>query len=453
MNEPPLLLVDETIASGETSDARQAAHQLAGELLAQGLPRPAIRERLMELGLSRRTAYRVLEALSATSPITPTHQPAMDTLDTTTELDTFNPTCDTADAVTPQPTGLLPLKVRVTHLRAPWPDGTVVGSIVQFPGSDIPSWAAGKCQPAEGDATVEFTWSPPVSEIARPAVTLPAWALALGAPDRGQQLVERRRALAGVVDALPAARERVSRSEVALRSMDPADGAWHPGVPLSPNDERRSRIDDLRREQKDAVQHERALVAQQQGLAHEVEQLERVVSANQRLKPAQDAHAAAVKQHEAAVQRVRLVEAAIERLDREVAAEQQAVAEGRRCAAASLLERAKAGTSLDEVEAPNEGRLNALRQARADAVDALAAAKAEANEADRLEVAAGREVWAVIADRQMAELDRTHAAFVEAAGTWSAAVARATGRMPPLPDVMGAVQSAAERALEQAEAD
>ena len=51
------------------------------------------------------------------------------------------------------------MKVTVTHLKAPWPAGTVPGHVVDFPGLDaIPAWAVGKCVPAADDAEAVSSW-------------------------------------------------------------------------------------------------------------------------------------------------------------------------------------------------------------------------------------------------------------------------------------------------------
>ncbi len=51
------------------------------------------------------------------------------------------------------------MKVTVTHLKAPWPVGTVPGHVVEFTGLDaIPAWAAGKCTPAADDAQAVSVW-------------------------------------------------------------------------------------------------------------------------------------------------------------------------------------------------------------------------------------------------------------------------------------------------------
>ena len=44
------------------------------------------------------------------------------------------------------------MKLIITHLKAPWPLGAVVGDVVELPA--VPVWAVGKCQPAGDDAQV-----------------------------------------------------------------------------------------------------------------------------------------------------------------------------------------------------------------------------------------------------------------------------------------------------------
>lgn len=36
------------------------------------------------------------------------------------------------------------MRLQITHLSAPWPDGAVVGDVLDLP--VIPAWAAGKCE-------------------------------------------------------------------------------------------------------------------------------------------------------------------------------------------------------------------------------------------------------------------------------------------------------------------
>ena len=36
------------------------------------------------------------------------------------------------------------MRVQITHLKAPWPQGAVVGDVLEL--SEIPVWAVGKCE-------------------------------------------------------------------------------------------------------------------------------------------------------------------------------------------------------------------------------------------------------------------------------------------------------------------
>ena len=46
------------------------------------------------------------------------------------------------------------MKLRITFLKAPWPQGAAVGDVVEIDGDKVPAWALGKCVPAEDDAEV-----------------------------------------------------------------------------------------------------------------------------------------------------------------------------------------------------------------------------------------------------------------------------------------------------------
>lgn len=39
------------------------------------------------------------------------------------------------------------MKVTITALKAPWPEGSKVGHVVELEGDTIPAWAVGKCTP------------------------------------------------------------------------------------------------------------------------------------------------------------------------------------------------------------------------------------------------------------------------------------------------------------------
>lgn len=44
------------------------------------------------------------------------------------------------------------MKLTITHLKAPWPTGAVVGDVIEL--ASVPSWAVGKCAPADDSAAV-----------------------------------------------------------------------------------------------------------------------------------------------------------------------------------------------------------------------------------------------------------------------------------------------------------
>ena len=57
------------------------------------------------------------------------------------------------------------MKVVITHLKAPWPEGAKPGDVCELPGDSIPGWATGKCTEAAGDAEAQFTWEPPATPV------------------------------------------------------------------------------------------------------------------------------------------------------------------------------------------------------------------------------------------------------------------------------------------------
>ena len=44
------------------------------------------------------------------------------------------------------------MKLTITHLKAPWPAGAVVGDVIEL--ASVPTWAVGKCAPADDSAAV-----------------------------------------------------------------------------------------------------------------------------------------------------------------------------------------------------------------------------------------------------------------------------------------------------------
>lgn len=57
------------------------------------------------------------------------------------------------------------MKVTVTHLKAPWPAGTVPGDVVELATDTIPAWATNKCTQAAEDAEVTHSMVPPAPAL------------------------------------------------------------------------------------------------------------------------------------------------------------------------------------------------------------------------------------------------------------------------------------------------
>lgn len=96
------------------------------------------------------------------------------------------------------------MKVEVTHLKAPWPAGVVVGAIVLLAAPLLPAWAAGKCRPLpdSDDREAQFAWEPPATAepefVVNPAAEADRRAAETAAllEEQGQQLQDAHQALA-----------------------------------------------------------------------------------------------------------------------------------------------------------------------------------------------------------------------------------------------------------------
>lgn len=48
------------------------------------------------------------------------------------------------------------IRVRVTHLKAPWPAGVLVGDVIELDLPAVPQWAVGKCIATDSEPTVLY---------------------------------------------------------------------------------------------------------------------------------------------------------------------------------------------------------------------------------------------------------------------------------------------------------
>lgn len=53
------------------------------------------------------------------------------------------------------------MKVRITNMKAPWPQGAELGSVVSIDSAKLPAWAVGKCVEVEGNVKAAFAYEPP----------------------------------------------------------------------------------------------------------------------------------------------------------------------------------------------------------------------------------------------------------------------------------------------------
>ena len=62
------------------------------------------------------------------------------------------------------------MKLTITHLKAPWPTGAMVGDVIEL--ASVPAWAVGKCAPADDSAavTVGAVQAAPADEKQEPSI-------------------------------------------------------------------------------------------------------------------------------------------------------------------------------------------------------------------------------------------------------------------------------------------
>lgn len=110
------------------------------------------------------------------------------------------------------------IKVRVTHLIAPWPEGVQVGNVVALMADAIPAWALGKCEVAEEAAEPQFAWepAPPAEPVAAELVALP------GSPSVEQAVASAVAPMIAASEQLKLQMEAIAAAIDALRSALPA---------------------------------------------------------------------------------------------------------------------------------------------------------------------------------------------------------------------------------------
>lgn len=62
------------------------------------------------------------------------------------------------------------MRLQITHLKAPWPLGAVVGDVLELP--EVPAWALGKCEPVGDDVELTIVPLPVLDDEAKIAAAL-----------------------------------------------------------------------------------------------------------------------------------------------------------------------------------------------------------------------------------------------------------------------------------------
>ncbi|WP_128000937.1 hypothetical protein [Piscinibacter defluvii] len=404
---------------------RVAALRLAMRLREAHQPRTVIRERLALRGISRSAAYRLIaRAIDVPIANCPSNGPTLGRgpaiLDEPAEmafdrlLQPQENTMPTDPTTQDQPSA--GLRVEVTALRAPWPAGAVIGSIVEIPGNTLPDSFVGKCQPARPNVAVTHRYEPPRSPVAEPLGAVDLSDI-VGSSGNVEFLTTRRdelRARLAAID-LPAARKALEKTHAdALASPGDVAPVSPPGVGEMPEQtERRLRHERAAEAHKTAQARVPQLEAEDRELRSELAYVEGLLAAEQQVDEAkaraEAADAEVVRLAEAAA----AADAALRRIVDLIADEERAYAKDRDAAGARVLEAVKAGGSVP-VKAASRDKIATLEVAKRGAEQEQLVARAAHQQAAQRR----REAWqrvrvaeATLAERAFRQAERD---FVEA---------------------------------------
>lgn len=403
---------------------RIAALRLALRMREARTPRHVMRDRLELRGLSRATAYRVIcraidvpmadclsdgAAVRRDPDIVP--EPADLAADQQQQENTLNIDPSPADQATAA------LRVEVTALRAPWPAGVVIGSIVEFPGDKLPDSFAGKCKLAAMGAEATHRYEPPRPQVAEPVEPVDL-ADVLGSAGNVEFLTARRdelRARRAAID-LPAARKELARTRAAMLGA-PGDVApvSPPGAGEMPEQaERRQTHERAAQAFKVAQGRVPQLEAEERELLSELGYIESLLTAEKQVEMAKAAASdvdaeLASRSHAAAA-----ADAALQRIVDLIAEEERSYAKERDAAGARVLEAIKSGGASVPVKAASRDKIATLEVAKSGAEQEQRAARAAQQQA----ASRRREAWqrvrvaeAAIAERVFRQAERD---FIEA---------------------------------------
>jgi hypothetical protein len=270
------------------------------------------------------------------------------------------------------------MRVEVTHMRAPWPAGVGVGSIVEIPSGTLPGPFIGKCKPAPPNAKATHRYKPPQPIAAEPILSEASIAAAADCAANLDFLVAKRDALRARMQAidLPGADKRVRDAE-AMLAASPGDitpGA--PGAGESPEQkERRTRHERAATEAKAARVGLRSLQEELQAISVELKYVEHLLGAESRVETARAAALEADAQAASCEAVVNNAGAAVQRIVGLVESEERAYQVARDEAGARILEAVKSGSEGVPVDAASRDRTATLEVAKRGAEEELQAAR------------------------------------------------------------------------------
>jgi hypothetical protein len=271
------------------------------------------------------------------------------------------------------------MRVEVTHMRAPWPAGAGVGSIVEIAGDTLPGCFIGKCKPAQPNARATYRYEPPQPITVEPILSEANIAAAADCAANLDFLVAKRDALRARMQAidLPGAEKRVRDADAMLAASpgDIAPGA--PGAGETPaQTERRTRYERAATEAKAARVGLRSLQEELQAISVDLKYVEHLLGAESRVESARaaalDADALAAKCRTAVID----AEAAVQRIVSLVESEEHAYQAARDEAGARILEAIKSGAEGVPVDAASRDKIASLEVAKRGAEEELQAASA-----------------------------------------------------------------------------
>ncbi|MFO1163407.1 MAG: hypothetical protein U1E60_31545 [Reyranellaceae bacterium] len=301
------------------------------------------------------------------------------------------------------------MRVRITSLRAPWPDGAGVGSVIEIPGDVLPTVFAGKCEPAADTARATHVYAPPT----RPQLASAPIEELLGVlevPSVGvAALVARREELrARMLSIDISAAERRLDAAKAKREAAPFDVAPVAVYGRVPELDRQRVAHEVASEELKAAQGSLCqLRGELLAITGEIEYLTSMIDAEARVESSRAA-AQGAEEHAASCHRLfAKAEADLQQIVERIKTEEIAYQAARDKAGTQLLDAIKAGNSDASIKAVTRDKVAVLEVARDVAEQEMQAARTAREQAEQRRRAAWQHV-------RLAEADVAESAFLQA---------------------------------------